>query len=632
MPGTETCLTVVDGTMRLQSPWGAAAAGEVLVDGLPVGAAWEEQAERRWACRLGLWQLVLEQLAEGILSLEATNISPEPAQVDAIHFGRWRPEAFSPRLPTAPFRELIHGGSFGNMASGVKCVGRKTAGLDAVAPSSMLAVYQRDEDAALLLGVLPPLGEALSELVTLHDEPHLEGDFGFEIRHRFGCQVEPGASVRTAPIVALSGSRATDLMAAYGDLWHQRLERRPGRKPVVGWNSWDYYSGAVSRRAMDENLGAAKELLGDGSHVLAIDEGWEQQWGTWEPNGKFAEGLEDYCRHVRSQGWIPGIWTAPLLVNTYNPLYLERPEWFAGRADGQVQIDTYSYGPMAYLDVTRPDVIEHVEGIFRRLRALGFEYFKVDFCHCILAAERFSDPSVGRAELIRRAFLAIRRAIGEEAYLLSCGAPYESVAGLVDAVRSSSDIHIYWGHVLRNAAALSVRWWMQGRLWNCDPDFLVVRGPDTALPPYGKRRAVAPLGTAGGWLAGREFGGMEARTYALLVHLAGGDVILSDPLRQLRPEGLDILRTVCTPRAVAAVPVDLFESEQDLPRIWISRGEGDALVGIFNWSDKPARLDFNQADYGLRGQPVDFWSGRPLQALPARMARRSSVALRFSGE
>ena len=625
----KACITIEDGALRLQCPWSTAAEGEILVNGEPVREEWKPEAAGQWHCRVGPWQLALEEPAKGLLLLELTNMNPEPVGLDTVHFARWRPQAFSPPLPTESFRELLHGGSFGNLASGVKCVGRKTAGLDAVASSSVLTVYQRDDGTALLLGVLPPVGEAFSELVTLHDEPHLEGDFGFEIRHQFGCEVEPGASVRTAPIVALSGSSGTDLMAEYGELWHQRLERKPRRRPMTGWNSWDYYAGAVTRPVMDENLSAARELLGDGSHVLVIDEGWEQQWGTWEANAKFPGGLEDFARHVGDEGWTPGIWTAPLLVNTYNPLYLEKPEWFAARADRQVQADSYSYGPMAYLDVTRPEVLDHIEGIFRRLRGLGFEYFKVDFCHCILAAERFCDRGVGRADLIRRAFAAIRLAIGQDAYLVSCGAPYESVVGLADAVRSTGDIHIHWGHVLRNAAALSVRWWMQGKLWNCDPDFLVVRGPDTALPPYAKRKVVGPLGLETGWLAGREFSEMEARTYALLVHLTGGDVILSDPLRQLRPEGLDILRAVRTPRAAAAVPVDLFESEQDLPRIWISRTEEDTLVGLFNWSDKPARVDFDPAHHGLRGQPVDFWTGQPVQNLPTRMARRSSVALRW---
>jgi len=418
-------------------------------------------------------------------------------------------------------------------------------------------------------------------------------------------------------------------MAEYGSRWRELVDREPSRPPVVGWNSWDYYSGAVTRQVMDENLAASKELFGDALAVFAIDEGWECQWGSWEPNAKFDGDLASFCQHVKANGCVPGIWTAPLLVNMYNPLFLAKPDWFAARADGQLQTDSYAYGPMAYLDVTKPEVLDHIKSIFSRLGDAGFEYFKVDFSHCILNAQRFNDPRIGRSDLIRRAFAAIREAIGGDAYLLSCGSPYESVLGLVDAVRSTGDIHIYWGHILRNAGALAARWWMQGNLWNCDPDFLVVRGPETAEPPHGKRHVVTPLGLDGGWLAGREFNEMEARTCALLIHLTGGDVVLGDSLRKLKPNAVETLERVLVPRQNPAVPVDLFESEQDLPRIWISRGEADTLVGLFNWSDKLCRIEFNPDERGLPGKATDFWSGAPVCEPPTRMARRSSIALRF---
>ena len=107
-------------------------------------------------------------------------------------------------------------------------------------------------------------------------------------------------------------------------------------------------------------------------------------------------------------------------------------------------------------------------------------------------------------------------------------------------------------------------------------------------------------------MSGAEFNEMEARTYALLVHLSGGDVILGDALHKLNDTGLAIVKRVLEPRRPAAVPVDLFESEQEIPRIWISRGEKDTLVGLFNWSDKPALLSFDPAAYGLTGTPRDF--------------------------
>ena len=90
--------------------------------------------------------------------------------------------------------------------------------------------------------------------------------------------------------------------------------------------SRDYYSGAVTRGALDENLDVSRELFGDALRVFCIDEEWEQQWGRWEANSKFPGGLTDLCEAVRSRGGEPGIWTAPQLANTYSPLFLEHPE------------------------------------------------------------------------------------------------------------------------------------------------------------------------------------------------------------------------------------------------------------------------------------------------------------------
>ncbi|NUQ00433.1 MAG: alpha-galactosidase [Armatimonadetes bacterium] len=609
------------GHFELETPWGVAPA-EVLIDGQAV--AWDSAGTGR----LSDWTVTATETA-GAWSLAITNAGSTARRLGVVTFGRWSPAAFPQPLWTWRFTECIHGPSFSGIYAGAKQVGRKTPALDHVPVSSLFIAYQEEEGEALLLGVVPPLGQAFSELVSLHSEPHLEGSFGFEVRHRFDCLVEPGASLATSPLVALHGRRGVELMAAFGQLWGERLERLPAKPPRIGWNSWDYYSGAVTREAMDDSLAAGIELFGEDFGTLVIDEGWEQQWGSWEANGKFAGGLEEFCAAVKARGRTPGIWTAPLLVNIYNPLYLAHPEWFAARADGQVKTDSYSYGPMAYLDPTQPEVITHLERTFGRLREAGFDYFKVDFSHCILNAERFCDPRVGRAEIIRRAFAAIRRAIGDDAYLLSCGTPYESVAGLVDAARTTGDIHIYWGHLLVNGAGLATRWWMQGNLFNGDPDFLVVRGPETAEPPYGRRQVVQPMPPNGGWVSGREFNEMEARTYALLVHLSGGDVFLSDALRQLRPNALAMLRKVLRPRPQAAVPVDLFESDQDLPRIWIARGDEDTLVGLFNWSERTARLDFEPAAHGLHGPATDFWTGEPVTALPIRMPRRSSLALRY---
>ena len=380
--------------LALQTPWQQApVSAATLVDGQPV-SPWTAVAEDRCRGQAGPWRVEAVAAGHGSVRLEVTNTGNEILTLGTVTVARWRAEAFQPALEAGDFREFVHGGSFLNMSCGVKVVGRKTHWVDHAAPSSMVAVYQRDDGQALLLGVLPELGDGFAEFATLHAEPHLDGAFGWEARQIFQRTVAPGETVRCSPVTALRGTDGTRLLARYGALWRER--HAPSDRPTqIGWNSWDHRAGAVTRASIDENLAAARRLFGDALKVFCIDEGYEVQWGTWAANAKFPEGLADYCRHVRANGGIPGVWTAPLLVNTYNPLYFEHPDWFAGRADGQVQIDSFAYGPMAYLDVTRNDVLDHIRGVFRSLKEAGFAYFKVDFSHCILKATRFADPSVG---------------------------------------------------------------------------------------------------------------------------------------------------------------------------------------------------------------------------------------------
>ena len=81
------------------------------------------------------------------------------------------------------------------------------------------------------------MGPAFSEFVTLHSEPHLEAQFGFEARFRFECRVDPGESVRTSPLLALKGPQGTDLMDADGD----GTSSWSASRPAPPW--WDGIAG-----------------------------------------------------------------------------------------------------------------------------------------------------------------------------------------------------------------------------------------------------------------------------------------------------------------------------------------------------------------------------------------------------
>jgi hypothetical protein len=574
-------------------------------------------------------EVLLTLHEEGTIDIQVKNISSRQLRVEDIAI-EFPPSTFSPSLQAREYRHLIHSRDFETLCH-VKAVHLQTPWTEANPESGMVTVYSHVETGnALLIGTLPPFGSGFGHISTIHKQLHMEGTFGIKIRFDFQQSLDPGSELRTSPVVCLEGVGGEELLEKYADLIRSRLAR-PKKPLATGWNSWDYYAGAITRTDMDENLAAVKKNFGDKVKYIVIDEGWECMWGVWQPNWKFSEGLEDFCRHVRASGHAPGIWTAPLMVNYYTPLYRNHPDWFVSRADGNVHLVNLSYGTMAQLDITHPEVRDHLRQVYTNLRQCGFEYFKVDFTQMILDAERFHDPRVGRAEVIRSVFKLIRECIGEECYLLACGAPYESVIGIVDACRTSADIHNHWGMIVQNIHCIFGRWWMQGSIGNTDPDFLIVRNSETTDDRQLNRRIpVIPRARSMHWTDGAEMNLEESKVLALAVHLSGGDAVLGDAIDKLNATGIDILNKVISPLNAPARPLNLFDPQGNSYPVMLAKSEDEFLLGVFNLTDDAVTrtIDLSILNESTPARAFDFWTNEAVEIadqiqlfLPPRSAK-----------
>jgi hypothetical protein len=504
-------------------------------------------------------------------------------------------------LAAQEWMEYINSFSF-EEKSGVKIVGLANRCMDSN-PSSSFAylISKRSDMSSYMFAVLPPHKGDYIRFKACHDSPHFEGNFGLSISSEQERELAPKAKIETSSVLVKAGDDPFGLFDELADIWKKKI-KKPLKDVKFGWNSWDYFAGAVDAEDIYKNQKASKKLFGKKINYFVIDEGYEPRWGIWEANWKFPKGLKDYCKKIKAGGGVPGIWTSALLVNTYTTMYRENPHWFAKDADGGISTKLFSYGPMAYLDPTHPEVEKFLFETFSRLRKEGFEYFKVDFTQQVLNAKLFHDRKVPRGNIIRKAFEIIRRAIGDDAYLLACGAPYESVTDVVDASRSTGDIHNFWGHVLRNASSMSTKWWMHRTLWNNDPDFLIVRNPETCtLPRMNREYKPTPFTWENTWLTGKEMNTKEIMAYALLVYLSAGDIMLGDDLCSLNKKGAELIKKVIErPLTKAAVPVDIFESHEGLPSIWKAEEKDFSVIGVFNWEEDESEFVIDVSEYSLK--------------------------------
>jgi hypothetical protein len=380
--------------------------------------------------------------------------------------------------------------------------------------------------------------------------------------------------------------------------------------PPIGWNSWDYYYSTVSAADIIENMEAiqADKVLSQKIKYILIDMGWAEQEGEWYGNHRFPGGMQKIAKDIGEKGFIPGIWTAPLWINTLSPIALRKPHMLIKNEYG----DPQSVDGRYVLDPTHPESKEHLKEVYTRLYNEGYRFFKVDYLDAIIPAYGFHKPEVGCYEALREMYAVIKSCI-KDSHLLAATAFPECGPGILDSGRVSIDIHNQWTHVKWGLEAIQLRSWMHKRLFYIDPDFIVVRGEGTSTEK--ETTVTDPVKNAPNhprWRSGPTFNLTEAQTHVNVVALTGGSVVLSDRISKLTKQGLELIYKVIDSTEVPAKALDL--GDDTLASIWYQDlGRGKRLT-VINWEDKEVVKPVSVKEYGIKlpGQLKEFWSGEML--------------------
>lgn len=435
--------------------------------------------------------------------------------------------------------------------------------------------------------------------------------FGFlaPIRHRTflrvrggwlecGCLLQrvlrKGETFSSDDFVVRMGTDPHLLIEEFGNDCARRVRPRRPALPGTTWNSWDYYFTSFEEQDLREQLATlriANRRLPQPVRTVVLDMGWFNDFGDWRANGRFPAGLRKIAALIRSSGFTPGIWLAPMHVGCLSRAGLREPELCATDPQGKPVMDDAAGTSVSWLDPTHPKGRAFLVNTFRRLHKDGFAYFKLDFLHSLIThsrshLRRFRQNHLGRMEILRRALEAIRKGAGNDSFLLACGCPPEAAEGITDACRIGGDISTYHSTTEVQARALACRYWMHSRLFSADPDFLIVRGDATARDRHHNPCHHVNLADSAGSRWGAPWQTRnEPRIWATLAAMSGGLITLADHLGKLNADGRRILSAAMRHASdEAARPLDFME--RPLPRWWLRGGSQPALA-VVNWADQP---------------------------------------------
>lgn len=386
--------------------------------------------------------------------------------------------------------------------------------------------------------------------------------------------------------------------------------------------------GALTQEALADNAAFARAHLQPfGLNVFQIDDHW--QAGTHEAspvnedldkgpikvfkktNTNYPSGMAAAAAHLRSEGFVPGIWYMPFAGESAGSPEDFPPGIFAKDPQTGTPLSNTRWSG-APIDATSPEGAAFLRDRFQRIQKWGFDYVKVDGLHLGAPSQNIYIHRTPAGKSLRPAVLydpdktfiegyrlglEMLREETPGTFILGCTSTQNMVSfapvyGMVDAMRIGPDNDLAskgdWKELTYGPDFAGNLWFLNNRVWHNDPDPFYVRESN----PLANARWMAS------WLA-----------------VSGAMNTTSERYTELSPERLDIIKRTLPSHNFAARPVDILEREK--PAIWIVGNERLHIVGLFNWDEKKSTtLSCDLARMGLDPaksyEVFDFWANRYL--------------------
>ncbi|WP_413625669.1 glycoside hydrolase family 27 protein [Luteibacter sp. Lutesp34] len=355
--------------------------------------------------------------------------------------------------------------------------------------------------------------------------------------------------------------------------------------PPMGWNSWNHFAGRITASDVREMADAmvATGMRDAGYVYVNIDDTWEgerSKTGEIQTNEKFGD-MSALAAYVHARGLKLGIYSSPGAKTCAG---------FAG-----------SHG--------------HEEQDARTYAAWGVDFLKYDYCG---ATVLYPVTRENQEALFRRMGHALRKTGRPIVYSLSQSGEFDiwkwGPQTGANMWRTTPDISDNWASMSkRGFRQLDLTAWSGPGHWN-DPDMLEIGNGGMTADEYRTQMSLwsilpAPL------LAGNDLRAMDAATKEILLN---HEVIAVD-------------------QDPAGTPARRLETRGEVEVLVRDMSDGSIVVGFFNRSEQPAKVDLDWRRLGdrfARGAAArDLWrhtAVAPGSAFTGSVPRHGVVLLRVT--
>ncbi len=178
-------------------------------------------------------------------------------------------------------------------------------------------------------------------------------------------------------------------------------------------------------------------------HTIVVGQGY-CTIGDWlKPNDKWPGKPDRAAREIFKNGFRAGIWIAPFIVAEESEVFRQHPEWIAKDYNHQPIIEETDEEGVCYaLDISHPEVLKHLQKIFKSLRKSGFIFFETAYLNAGFKDSlkvKKTTPDESSVQTFRKALQVIREEIGSGSLIMANQTPFAPVTGFADMVKTGSD-------------------------------------------------------------------------------------------------------------------------------------------------------------------------------------------------